>query len=229
MDDDEDTDTDKRPGDATPQDGQAPDAENRDNNQPDKGSNTDSQVKDLRAEAAKYRTQRNDLQAQFDELKAKLDEAETQKLIQKDEWKTLAEQRAESLQTAQQAAETYKAQVAETLIEAHLRSQLAASGITNADQQDILLPGIRRKAEVKVGEGMQIEGDVSSVIAGVVAALGLGQAPAPEPAKPKQRLNPAVGLLQQNLPSGGDETESGDVGTQFFNALVKSVSGTAGA
>lgn len=180
------------------------------------------QVKKLRDEAAKYRTERNDLRARLDALEAQQKQANAERA--KAEEARLAEQgKFEDLFKKEQARN--KA-AAERLIDAELRQRLAAKGVTDEKQQKMLLPALRGSVAATVADDFSVAGNFDDAIAEAVEAFGLGQAPvaaseeskAEPPAAPQ--LNQAALLLSQNLPKG-EAKNTGDVWSQFGSALLK--------
>lgn len=180
------------------------------------------QVKKLRDEAAKYRTERNDLRARLDALEAQQKQANAERA--KAEEARLAEQgKFEDLFKKEQARN--KA-AAERLIDAELRQRLAAKGVTDEKQQKMLLPALRGSVAASVADDFSVTGNFDDAIAEAVEAFGLGQAPvaaseeskAEPPAAPQ--LNQAALLLSQNLPKG-EAKNTGDVWSQFGSALLK--------
>lgn len=203
-----------QPG-AAPADGQAPERD------VDAAASVGStEVQKLRAEAAKYRTERNDLRTRLESLEEKQrehakqqDSQEQQRLKVQGEYQKLYETQTEKLRTAQSR-----------VIDGEIKSRLAAAGVTDSKRQALLMPALRASISVDVADDFTVTGNFDSAISEAVEILGLGQAPtATTPAAPATPAQPnqVALLLSQSLPQPDRGNGSANVLDQMKAALLR--------
>lgn len=155
----------------------------------------------LQNENQKWRLKTREAEARTAELENRLSElekqqqkAQTQRLAENEQWKELAEQREQELQSLTATREAEKAKAAQHLITAHTKGLLASAGITDAAKQALLLPGILSQVEASVGDDFAVQGEFSKAIDTAIETLGLK--------KPSKQAPPdAASILQGQLPS----------------------------
>lgn len=185
----------------------------------------DPKVAKLLDENAKRRLAQRALEERIKELEGALSarelaakQGEQKRLEEQAQWETLAKQRAQELEGASAALEEYKRSAHQHLIKSHARSLLASSGITSAEQQDLLLPGILAKVEASVGDGFAIEGDFSSAIESARELLGMKANKVPA------ALNTSS-LLSGQLPSKGVDSKSTNPLDELRAGIVSALRG----
>lgn len=199
--------------DAQPADAQAAEREKVND---DATSGASPEVKALRNEAAKYRTERNDLRKRLESLEGtqrvadqQREAAEQARLKEQGEYKQLYESHAQKLKAAQ-----------DRVIDGEIRARLATAGVTDARKQAFLLPALRASVVAEVDESWAVTGNFDSAISEAVEVLGINK-PAPTPAPDAAGLNPAALLLTQSLPQPDKGTAGGDVLAQMKAALLR--------
>lgn len=198
---------------ATPVDVQATPPE--DNSAPEKGT---GEVAKLRAECAKYRTKYSAANERIAALEKAQAEAARRREVEDEarartqgDFQKLYENQASVLATAKSK-----------LVESEIRSRLARAGVVDEKQQAFILPALRDKLSVEVGDDFSVTGDFESVITEAVDLLGLRQArTTPEPAAPAtpKPVSPAALMIAQTLPQG-EKKSADDALSQFKAALL---------
>lgn len=191
------------------------------------------QVNKLRAEAAKYRTERNELRDRLKALeaadaqrKAEREKAEQAKLEEQGQFKTLLEKERAEVARLQGVIKSAHGQI----INGELRARLAAAGVTDAKQQGLLMPALRESVAATVGDDFSVEGNFDAAISELVDVFGFGQAPKTEAAESNaetataQSLNPAALLLSQALPNGASGSAAASIDDQFRASLTRVLS-----
>ena len=167
-----------------------------------KASNGDfwqAEAKRAKAEAASLRSRVLSLEAAHSKTAKESDKRKRAKMKEEERWSELAaasEARIVEL-TSKQAA--YSQRVEGRIVGAHIRSLLGSAGITNIEQQNLLMPGLRASVESSVSDDLTVTGDFSPAIQAAVEAFGLN-APPPPKKKADQSLNGIAAALGMQRP-----------------------------
>jgi len=139
-----------------------------------------TEIERVRREAAGYRVERNQLRDRIAELEKRTNSAE-----------------AESVQS--------KARIEaarQKLMQAAVKSAAVAAGVTDAEQLDVILPGLVAKAQqggVTVSDDLDVSGDLDSVVAAVAAKFAGNRG---------GTAHPAAQNISRHLPNSAEPPES---------------------
>jgi hypothetical protein len=161
---------------------------------------SDDAIKKLREEAAGYRVERNALRDRVSDLE-----------------RSVAEEKGKA-EVAARVADAARAKV----LEAQIKSSLAIGGIADAEQQDLLLPGIMSKATaagIEVGDDLTPKGDLDSLIRGVAEKFRSTPSDGGTPTS-----NPRTSSISRQLPSPHPEQKP----MSARDALVKRLQSARG-
>lgn len=151
------------PAEGNGKDGQAPDSQGSEAPLFDSQEAAEAYITTLRAENAAHRIKAREAEQRAKDLDERLKAieknskaAETKRLEDDQKWEELASQRATELAAAQEALEKERAATQAHLLNAAIRTRLAAAGVTDPADQDFVIPSVKAFAKPKLGDDFKV-------------------------------------------------------------------------